>query len=357
LVGDSQRWGLSVDHATADVAQTVIEGNRGLGVYVGASTVTMEGVQVLDTRPDEDHEYGYGIQVSDQSSLTLTDCLLQDNHLIGLGVKDSSVSLDGVQILGTTRGIGASAGFGLISQESAQVIATDLQVQGTDGPGIYAVLGGRVECTDCTLSDNAFAGAAAQTGGALVVQGSLVEGTTAEANNGGGVGVFVDDRYQDWGGSPSLTLTDSTVQDNEMAAIYLRGAGAYQLTGNELTGGPGLGTDRPAWTHGDAVFVTTGDTNPTSWDEEEQLGVLLQDNAFTGSAGAGVFLDGAGATLTGNTYEGNTTDLVWQACDGVDSPEGLDTEALATTELCPDHDHHAQTLELDVQLLEALASQ
>ena len=83
-----------------------------------------------------------------------------------------------------------------------------------------------------------------------------------------------------------------------------------------------------------------GEQVPVAWDEEEQVGLLLQDNSFTD--GAGIFLDGVTATLSGNTYEGNDTDLVRQGCDLSDSPEGLDDEALTSTEQCPDYDYLAQ---------------
>ena len=82
-------------------------------------------------------------------------------------------------------------------------------------------------------------------------------------------------------------------------------------------------------------------------------GLLLQDNTLTDSTGAGVCLDGVSATLSGNTYEGNTTDLVRQACGEAEAPEGLDDEPISTTELCPDYDYLTQALELTVYLDEA----
>ena len=130
-----------------------------------------------------------------------------------------------------------------------------------------------------------------------------------------------------------------------MGAVYIEGAGSHQLIGNDLQGSAGLTAAPGQWTHGDAVFVTTGEAVPTAWDEAEQFGLLLQDNTFSNSAGAGVFLDGAIATLSNNTYDGNTTDLVRQACGEADPPEGLDDESLDTTELCPDYDYLTQRIE------------
>ena len=59
------------------------------------------------------------------------------------------------------------------------------------------------------------------------------------------------------------------------------------------------------------------------------------------------------ATLWGNTYDGNTTDLVRQACGEASAPDGFDDESLGTTELCPDYDYLTQTLEYTVYFEES----
>jgi parallel beta-helix repeat protein len=90
----------------------------------------------------------------------------------------------------------------------------------------------------------------------------------------------------------------------------------------------------------------------TAWDEDEKMGLLLEGNTFSDSTGAGVFLDGASATLTGNTYVGNTVDLVRQACGETEAPEGLDGEPISTTELCPNYDYLTQEVLLVSPYLE-----
>ncbi|MDP6935028.1 MAG: right-handed parallel beta-helix repeat-containing protein, partial [Myxococcota bacterium] len=392
------------EDSSLEATDCLVQGNHDYGVFVRGSTVTLEGVQVLDTHRRDDHSYtSIGIAVVEQSMLMATDCLVQGNHDFGVSVRGSTVTLQGVKILDTAtssyldtgRGIQIGEGStleasnclvqgnhdagvlvtddstatfsdveildtvrstvgtmakGLVAQLSANVQATNLTVQDTDGSGLNVLLNSMLTCAGCTLVDNSFAGAVIQAGGELVIHDSLIEGTISDINTGAGLGVFVYDRGQTQAYPLALTLENSTIRDNEMGAVYIKGAGSYELTGNHLSGGNGLEVNPGLWAHGDAVFVTAGEQVPMTWDEEEQVGLLLEDNTFSDSAGAGVFLDGASATLADNTYEGNTIDLVRQACGQADAPEGLDEEPISTTELCPDYDYLTQDLELHTYL-------
>ncbi|MDP6935038.1 MAG: right-handed parallel beta-helix repeat-containing protein, partial [Myxococcota bacterium] len=323
------------------------------GMALTSSDATLENVQVLDTLPALDGRSGRGIELGESSFLEATDCLVQGSHGDGVLVETSTAVLQGVQILDTRRDTKMTNAFGLISQIESVVVAADLTVRNTDGPGLYAA-SATIECMDCTLTDNAFAGAAVVAGGSLLLEDALIEGTVSGSASSG-LGVFVDDDGLDEMGAPSLTLQGSTVRDNEMGAVYIKGTGTHRLSDNSLSGGAGFTVGPGVWSHGDAVFVTAGDGSSSTWDEELQEGILIRDNVLSDSLGAGIFLDGASGTLSGNAYEGNTIDLVRQACEGVDIPEGLDEEALTTTELCPDYDYVTQTLVLTPNLYESEA--
>ncbi|MDP6931871.1 MAG: right-handed parallel beta-helix repeat-containing protein [Myxococcota bacterium] len=224
------------------------------------------------------------------------------------------------------------------------------------GPGLYVGGDASLTCTGCTLSANEFSGAAIQAGGALTLRESLVEGSLDDANMGGGVGVFVSDHGVQFGYEPpSLVLQETTILDNTMGALYLEGAGNFQVTDNELSGGSGISAHPGTWPHGDSVFVIAGQDASTAWDEDGQVGLLIRDNVLSDSAGAGIFLDGATATLSGNTYRDNDVDLVWQACADLSAPEGLDEEALESSELCPRYDYYTTQLNPRTYLDEATA--
>ncbi|MDP6934907.1 MAG: right-handed parallel beta-helix repeat-containing protein, partial [Myxococcota bacterium] len=343
--------GIGMAQGTLVATDCVIQGNHEVGLAALGSTVSLEGVQVLDTQPNASGQLGRGINVQEQSTLVATDCLVQGNREVGVYVDDSTATLSSVQVLDTRRGILATA-VGLTIQANASAEVTDLTVQHAAGPALSVLFDSTMSCTDCTLTDSAFAGAVLQWGGQLVLEDSLIEGTVSDSSAGGGLGVFVDDRLSSILGLPTLTLLNSTVRDNDLGAVYIKGAGTYQLTGNDLSGGGGLTVAPGGWLHGDALFVTTGEESPSAWDEAEQVGLLLQDNTFSDSAGAGIFLDGASATLSDNTYEGNATDLVRQACSETDAPEGLDDESLSTTQVCPNYDYLTQEVLLVSPYLE-----
>ncbi|MDP6934177.1 MAG: right-handed parallel beta-helix repeat-containing protein, partial [Myxococcota bacterium] len=267
----------TTQQSTLVATATIVQGNHGIGVIVDDSAATLEEVQVLDTRPGLDGEYGRGINVQNAGTLVATDCLVQGSRDSGVFVDASTATLDSVQVLDTRRSAAVSTAVGLIAQLEATVNATDLQVHGTDGPGLY-VASASLECTGCTLSENALAGAAILEG-ELILTDALIEGTIPDQSSGGGIGVLAVDDLVPYGlGAPSLTLRDSTVRDNDVNAVYLRGSGSYQLTGNDLHGGDGLTTGTGLWNHGDSLFVTKGQSAPTTWSEDEQLGLLVRDN-------------------------------------------------------------------------------
>ncbi|MDP6933711.1 MAG: right-handed parallel beta-helix repeat-containing protein, partial [Myxococcota bacterium] len=367
--------GLSVYGGDLVATDCVVEGNSEYGVFVYRSTAVLDGSQVLDTQTTG--RRSAGIAIEGETTLQATDTLVQGNHIAGITVDDSTALLDDVQVLDTRRGTQVSSAVGVVSQVGATLIATGLAVHGNDGPGMYSVLGASLDCTGCTLSDNRFAAASVQAGGTLTLRDTLVEGTMEAVTTGGGVGVFASDAglHDDYGliapgpqdcsprvdcvekqvGPPTLSVQDSIIRDNQLGAIYIKGAGTYQITGNDLDGGAGLTATTGRWSHGDAVFARVGEEVPAGWNDEEGTGLLLEENTFSGCSGAGVFLDGVSATLSANTYQDNTTDLVWQACDQVDTPSGLDDEPLATMNVCPEYDYATQQLELNLYLTESEA--
>ena len=142
---------------------------------------------------------------------------------------------------------------------------------------------------------------------------------------------------------------DSEVEAHEYAAVWLDSGwsfddGSYTLTGNTLAGGAG---QDHAPTHGDAVFAT----GVSAWDGE--FGLLLENNTFEDSAGAGVFLDGSSALLTDNTYINNAVDLWQQDCDGIPLPIGM--EEAPVVELCPEYDRITAPIDFHLYLEEELS--
>ena len=77
----------------------------------------------------------------------------------------------------------------------------------------------------------------------------------------------------------------------------------------------------------------------------------MEGNRFLANAGAGVFLDGASATLSGNVYEGSGLDLVRQRCSLAESPETTG-DGHSTTDICPTYDYLTRDFSLGLYVEE-----
>ncbi len=304
---------------------------RGGMVLAESGTVgTLSSTTIQGNLPDEEGNSGLGAQISDGATAFLEDCHIRDNYEQGLLVSDegTQVVLQGGSISGTRRnpGIQGSAAAGLAVQSGASVRANGLSLTGNEGPGVYTVdTGTLVTIEEGTLQDNEFAGAVALISAQLGLKECIIEGTTPGPNLGGGVGIFT---YPAREGRPAqISVADSTIQDNPVAGVWLKGEGAYQLSGNTIVGGDG---EPHGATHrcGDAIYAGAG---VTAWDGER--GLLLGGNQLDGQSGAGLFLDDAWASLEGNSWQDAELDLLVQGEACLSPLEGYQEAPLA--DICP----------------------
>ena len=384
-VGIQVQGGAALEAEACDVS-----GNRAAGLYAletGTAVVLRESA-VLDTIPDDNGDYGYGIEVQDGASLELEACVLSRNT--GLGVvatgHGTTASLQGTMVQDTLekdgepgaygigianrahmtvedsavlRNIGAgliatgpgtsatlrntsfafnkrgetyTVGMGVVAQDRASIEAAAIEASANEGPAFYVVhRDTTLTCSGCKLLDNHFAGAVVWYGGSLLLEDCNVEDTAEQENLGGGIGIYAEPFSE--GGAPSLQLIDNHIQGNPVAGVWLAGDGSYALSGNAIHGGEG-------WTRagltkcGDAVYAGAG---AKAWDGIS--GLLLEDNALSDGMGAGLFLEDSSASLAGNSYENNAVDLVSQGTGCASPPVGFEGEALGSAELCPSYDY------------------
>jgi len=302
------------------------------------SSLTMEDCELsgtLSSAHDDSLSSGWGVLAMSGSALVLTDCELEDNPMIAVMVDGwgTTARLDGVTIASTRHaGDFYTVAAGVVSQNEATLTASNLQVSSTEGPALY-VVGDETHatCSGCRFQDNQFAGAIVVDNATLDIADSLVENTSAQENIGGGVGIYADPLIS--GSPPALSVSTTTIRGNAVAGVWLTGQGSYSFSGNTIHGGEGW--SRESLTKcGDAFYARDG---VTAWDGS--AGLLLEDNELKDSQGAGLFLDNATATLSGNSYADNAVDLVTQGADCGSAPDGFDDEALGSAELCPMYDY------------------
>ena len=196
--------------------------------------------------------------------------------------------------------------MGLAAEIGATLIAQTCIVQDTDGPGVMVATSAAMKLHDSTLSDNQFAAAIAVAEGQLTITNSDISNTQPDPQFGGGFGVFTRAGWAPDG----VTLTDNTIGPHPYAAVWLDGEGSYLLENNDLSGSEGI--EVGGWPlHGNALFAMGVD----AWDGE--TGLYLSGNTFQDAEEVGVFLHGASATLSDNTWSGNTLDVIQQDCSTI----------------------------------------
>ncbi len=329
-----------------------IVANRSSGIFAmdAGTVVTLEDSTIRGTTPRGDSEMGFGVVVMGGASLGAESCLIEDNSATGLVASgaDAAVDLQDTTISLTRTSPVYTSGVGITAELSATIRATDLQLIENEGPGAVAHLGGSLTCTECTFRGNQFAGAVAMSGGALTLEGALIEQTGAGVNLGGGYGVFAVPGPDS--PPPSTTILSSTILDNPIAGVQLRGGGSHTITDSEIHGGEGEahGAGRRC---GHAVYAGEG---VEAWNEG--LGLQLTRSALVDGQGAGLFLDGAQATLDEAVFEDNALDIVVQGADCEQPPAGQACSPEGVVECCPTWDYPTCTDDYSLYLeIEGLA--
>ncbi len=325
-----------IEQATAEIDDCTITNVSGMGIAAlqsGTNAVVTDTV-ITGTRPvGIEGQYGIGLAAGIGASLQASGCDVLDSGTMGVLVSDSGsvMVLDDVLISGTQRGMAYTVGVGAAVVGGGELSADGLIISGCEGPGLYAMSSGtQISCEGCVIEQTRFAGVVAEESGAVILAGSEIIDTESDSNAGGGVGIWAS---ADEGETTSLVLTDSLVSGNPVGGVWLSGPGSYQLQNNQLHGGEG--EVRGSLVRcGDAVYARGG--VPT-WDGEQ--GLYLEGNSLSDGHGAGLFLDGASATLAGNDWSANTVDVITQGSACAEPPPGLDSEPVGTTELCPAWDY------------------
>jgi len=383
-------FGIEVSAGAALDAEACVVGwnaNLGLAVYDSGTSVVLRETSVEDNQPLASLAGGIGVQVCEGASLVAESCGIKRNTAVGLlaahsgtsvtlretAIKDNlsggygaagfgiqlydgaNLEAEGGEVVGnvsaglvadgpgtsatlretkfasTTTGEIFTSGMGIVVQAFASVVATGIEVSSNQGPGLYATEKHTlISCSDCTIRDNQFAGTVVVAGASLQLADSIIEGTVAQENLGGAIGLYA----APWvGRPPTLSVTGTTIQDNAIAGVWLSGQGSYSLSGNTIHGGEGW--SRESLTKcGDAVYARDG---VTAWDGSS--GLLLENNELLDGLGSGLFLDNASATLSGNSYVDNAVDLVVQGSGCEAPPDGYEDALLGSAELCPTYDY------------------
>lgn len=172
-------------------------------------------------------------------TVTVSNCIVTGNSGVGIGSGGGTLTVSNCIISGNSNGItnrghnltivnshvsdNGESGISFTAPEFVVVTATirSTTVSGNLGGGIVANVGGfgitlQVTITDCIISGNSsYGGIHAEGAPNLAISNSTISGNSANAGQGRGGGIYVDN---------GLTLENTTISDNSAATI---GGGIY----------------------------------------------------------------------------------------------------------------------------------
>ncbi|MET7424477.1 right-handed parallel beta-helix repeat-containing protein, partial [Dactylosporangium sp. NPDC005555] len=209
----------------------------GVAVFVGGGAVTLRGITIAggsDTYP--------AIQVSG-GELTMVDCELRADGLVGLHVRGSHVevrncvveSRSGAGLLleqgmtGTFRSstVRDCGGPGIVIATGADPQLIDCVVTGGQGPGVLSTRDGRGSLVDCDLSAVAGPAVAVEEGGMVHLRRTTIhDGDGPGIVATGGAPVFEDCLVRDVGGHGVVIAGDA---DPTLARCRIEGTGGHAV--------------------------------------------------------------------------------------------------------------------------------
>ncbi|MDP6934599.1 MAG: right-handed parallel beta-helix repeat-containing protein, partial [Myxococcota bacterium] len=182
-VANNEDVGIYLVESEATLVDSELHDNANVGLFGSESTVQMQGCRVFDEE-DRGSSWNRGINVQD-STLVATDSTLESVNGGALSSYDSSVTLEGFDVLDARYGAGIYFdGFGQLS-------ATGCLVQGNDGAGL-TLRESQAVLTGCLFQENREAGLTI-TGGQATLDACEIGDTRPGDSGQGGFGIWASE--------------------------------------------------------------------------------------------------------------------------------------------------------------------
>ncbi|MBM4355232.1 MAG: DUF1565 domain-containing protein [Deltaproteobacteria bacterium] len=286
--GDMGVGVLATGKAVVSVERALMSANKSFGVFVSNGAALDIGLSVVrSTTSGEDGDTGHGIYGEDGATVVASDCLVEENVVLGVGAFDAGTNMSLVRTVvratkstpGAGNGLGVQVGYAaamtlagcLIDQNRSKGISV---VQAAKNVVIYGSL---VRKTMPQADADLGIGLALMSGGAATVSKSLFE-----ENKGAALAVMDDETH--------VALVDTVLRTTKASADTQAGWGI--IIGTGATGAvSGCLVENNV---GDGIVVTEAGA------PVELLATVVRDTApgtETG-AGSGVYVEG-GSTVVG----------------------------------------------------------
>jgi CSLREA domain-containing protein len=295
--------------ATLTMQQVNLVGGPNTGVTVNGAGIYSEGHLVLTDSTVTGADAGPGGVVVDGAtgSGVPFDIDIGNSQLTGNTGSVVNIDFGSVRIVGSE--ISGNTGDAVALIDGSPLVVTDSTISDNTGRGVSTTGQGSTNLTleNATVANNGSTGVSCSACGTTTVTDSTItgNGSTAAAGTGGGVSFTVD--QDDPGDAPTLTITDSTIDDN---AAQRRGGGVFVgiVESSEPTAPP------------TQVTITDGSVsgNHTNGDDLDGGGIAVTTGDLT-VVGTTIFGNSTGVG-GGSTSSGGGIFAEESAGDGVDIP-------------------------------------
>ena len=358
--------------SVAKLANCTVSDNGRYGVRVaGSAEVTIADSRVTGTKVDADGKYGRGIWFSGESKGAVRACTLSGNAFCAIALSDSSAgTIDGTtitdnfvegilvdgnaqaQIAGSQiRTTKPRAGFedwgvgvnllggqatleqttvsdnesdGVLLQKAFRADVTDCVIERNRAGGVSLIGDSAANIANCTVSDNGSYGIRAAGSAEITAADTRVVGTKPKSDGSLGFGIYLQgsamatvtacgisgNRYGIYiVESSAAQVRDCSIADSARYGVRVRDSSTLTLTGSQVTGGTGDGSD--TYIYGSGVLL--GDTGTATLQDctverNHMYGLSISGNAqvkilggaVRGNAGEGVYITGTASVEISN---------------------------------------------------------
>ncbi|MDI3283432.1 right-handed parallel beta-helix repeat-containing protein [Polyangium sp. 15x6] len=221
LDGDGKLgWGMIVATSSHDiprakvaVSDCLIENNHEIGMYVGASDVTVEATVIRATQPGANGVNGIGLVAetllgpAQRANVTLTHSIVEKSHGFGVLVKDSDMEIDGTAVRETMPDGAVESGRGI------EVVSWE-----TGAPATLTV-------RQSSIHDNHSIGISV-VGAEALIEATLVRKTMSDGTEGPGRGINIQSvpftaGAGNAGQRSNATVYACTIEQNSDVGIYV----------------------------------------------------------------------------------------------------------------------------------------
>ena len=217
------------------MSDSVVEGNAAIGVALfgpGGENL-LERVVVRNTLPDLDGSMSFGLQVSQGTSLTLIDSRIDDNRDMGMKCVDlgTEVLVQGTLVQDTGAGRDVVEGStGLYAASGCHLVVDDTTVKGTVGVGVVAVdEETMLEMSNCAVVETANVGNNSLGYGLQIAYGSTANIDHSVFQKNHGIGLYIAEY------PATVLMADSAVLDTAPDADGYAGYALQATDGAKVT--------------------------------------------------------------------------------------------------------------------------